>query len=377
MKRKIVELEQTFSLSEQTLLNIRDNFARAIEAKNQGLSNIPTFIRTASGKEEGVCLAIDFGGTNIRVAKVSLSNKSIIILRQQKIELQETGCHSLEELFMLLARILGEFAAGEKALVGHTFSFPVEQISINKANFLHWTKEIKLTVPVGTDINGLLNDCLQKQGYDNVQVVTIINDTVAVLLANSYLGNNIFIGTIWGTGHNSCYYDFVKQMVINLECGNFNNLPATKYDLQLDLASQMPGKQQLEKQVSGRYLLELVQIIAGDLLVSAEQLSTARDLSIYLQANKNDDLSHIIRIVIKRARQIISTEQAGIIKFLSNKLNMCSLSIGIDGALYRGFEDSETVLNNKTSELAKRTVRFVYAKDISLGGAAVSALLTR
>lgn len=377
MKRKIVELEQIFSLSEQTLIDIRDTFAGAIGEKSKGLSNIPTFVSTASGKEKGICLAIDFGGTNIRIAKVSLTEKRIAILEQKKIALNKITCDSLEELFMLLAKILGEMAAGEFLSVGHTFSFPVEQITINSAKFLHWTKEINLAVPVGTDINALLNLCLKKQGYNNVHAVAVINDTVAVLLANSYLGNNIFIGTIWGTGHNSCYYNFTKQMVINLESGNFNSLPMTKYDIALDLASTMPGQQRLEKFVAGRYLVELVNLIAKDLSITTDNLLTAADLSTYLQANKNDDLSRIICMVIERARQIISAEQAGIIKFLSNNLlRLDTCSIGIDGALYVGFKDSEPVLSNKTSVLAEKSVRFVYAQDISLCGAAVSALLT-
>lgn len=376
MKRKIVEIEQMFSLSEQTLINIRDNFIHAIQEKSQGLSNIPTFVRTASGNEHGTCLAIDFGGTNIRVAKISLSDKSIVIIEQKKIILNKTDAHSLEELFLLLANMLGELASGEKMSVGHTFSFPVDQISINEAKFLHWTKEINLIVPIGTDINALLNHCLQKQGHDNVQAVALINDTVAVLLSNSYLGNNIFIGTIWGTGHNSCYYNFEKQMIVNLECGNFNNLPLTSYDIALDHSSKMPGMQRLEKLVSGCYLVHLVQLIAADLLISADCLLTTKDLATHLQKNKTDDLSRIINMVIKRARQIIAAEQAGIITFLSNNLigiDVCS--IGIDGALYVGFEDSEFVLNNKTSALANRSVRFVYANDISLCGAAISTLL--
>ena len=105
----------------------------------------------------------------------------------------------------------------------------------------------------------------------NVVPVAVINDTVAVLLAAAYKHEHTYIGSIYATGQNTCYYEEFADgsetpTVINMESGGFGHLPFSKYDDILDRESEQPGAQRLEKMVSGRYLGTLYGAALADLL---------------------------------------------------------------------------------------------------------------
>lgn len=55
-------------------------------------------------------------------------------------------------------------------------------------------------------------------------------------------------------------------MIINIEWGNFNKLKRTACDRKLDRASANPGRQILEKMVSGMNLGELARLVMKDVL---------------------------------------------------------------------------------------------------------------
>jgi hexokinase len=171
--------------------------------------------------------------------------------------------------------------------LGFTFSFPVDQISINKGNLLRWTKGFDIDEVVGQDVCGLLQKEIDALGLP-VNVVALVNDTVGTLMARSYTspGNTkTLIGAIFGTGTNGAYVeklDNIKKlknrdnvegaadydkstglMIINTEWGSFDNsleiLPNTAYDKAVDRESVNPGIHLFEKRVSGMYLGEILR----------------------------------------------------------------------------------------------------------------------
>lgn len=72
------------------------------------------------------------------------------------------------------------------------------------------------------------------------------------------------MGMILGTGLNGCYYQpnandygYIGN-IINTEVGGFDkDLPWNIIDIEVDFASTNPGRQRLEKMISGMYLPEL------------------------------------------------------------------------------------------------------------------------
>jgi hexokinase len=104
----------------------------------------------------------------------------------------------------------------------------------------------------------------------NIGALRVLNDTVAALLAGA-MGSGDHqhgIGLVVGTGSNMAAF-FPRAllgklglppgpaMAVNLESGNLGLVDLTGWDLELDMASDNPGRQAFEKAVSGRYLPRL------------------------------------------------------------------------------------------------------------------------
>ncbi|NLI11434.1 MAG: hexokinase, partial [Peptococcaceae bacterium] len=281
----LCKLDQLFKVTGQDLRGIAGRFHQAMLDGLAGaegpLKMLPSFISTPSGLEKGRFFAVDFGGTNVRILLVELlGNGRSSILKRKSMPLKDPAASydftqataTGSELFDLLAgQIKGLAVPGEVCALGHTFSFPSRSYDINKAVLINWTKEIKTGQVEGRDINQLLAEALRRQGLPGVIPAAVINDTVGTLLAAAYSDPGADIGSICGTGHNTCYLEPRPAcgrgpVIINLESGNFNLLSFNVYDQLLDQASEKPGEQRLEKMVSGRYLGGLTRLVVRDLV---------------------------------------------------------------------------------------------------------------
>jgi hexokinase len=171
--------------------------------------------------------------------------------------------------------------------LGFTFSFPVNQVGINKGYLIRWTKGFDIEEAIGQDICALLQKEIDALKLP-VRVAALVNDTVGTLMARSYTSpgkTGTLIGAIFGTGTNGAYVGKLEKvkkmkeidaaeggaaydrssglMIINTEWGSFDNplnvLPDTPYDEALDAESVNPGIQMFEKRVSGMFLGEILR----------------------------------------------------------------------------------------------------------------------
>ncbi|KAI1967092.1 glucokinase [Ophidiomyces ophidiicola] len=280
-----------------------------LTSKNSTLSQIPSYITSVpNGSEKGVYLAIDLGGTNLRVCSVHLNGDSTFSIVQSKAvvphELMVAKSGSM--LFDFIAERIEQFLKEhheeryashvtkqkpgeanrkdeETFDLGFTFSFPVFQTAINKGSLYRWTKGYDIKEVVGQDVCKFLQDAIDKRHLP-VKVAALINDTVGTLMARSYSCRDCskaLVGAIFGTGTNGAYVeklDRIKkleqedgnsfdkttgEMVINTEWGSFDNplsvLPDTPHDRELDRISNNPGVQMFEKRVSGMFLGEILR----------------------------------------------------------------------------------------------------------------------
>jgi len=82
-----------------------------------------------------------------------------------------------------------------------------------------------------------------------------------------------YIGLIYGTGFNICYYDPEKGMLINTEAGGYSGFEQSLCDAEIDAESESPGDQRCEKMVSGAYfstvVLKTIRLAAREGLFSA------------------------------------------------------------------------------------------------------------
>ncbi|KAF7503497.1 hypothetical protein GJ744_003688 [Endocarpon pusillum] len=277
-----------------------------LEKQGATMSQIPSYVTAVpNGTEKGIYLAVDLGGTNFRVCSIVLHGNQTFSLTQSKVAVPHAlmEAKKAHELFEFLAKQIeiflkihhnDKFEAHRRRPsrqqyldLGFTFSFPVNQLGINKGKLIRWTKGFDIEEAVGQDVCALLQKEIDALNLP-VIVAALVNDTVGTLMARSYTSpgkTGTLIGAIFGTGTNGAYVeklDRVKKMaqidaelgsaaydkstglmIINTEWGSFDNnlsvLPDTPYDRALDAESVNPGIQMFEKRVSGMFLGEILR----------------------------------------------------------------------------------------------------------------------
>lgn len=112
-----------------------------------------------------------------------------------------------------------------------------------------------------------------------MRVVALINDTTGTLIASHYRDLEVKIGCVFSTGCNAAYMEECRKVpklrhlglpddakvIINTEYGAFDNdfevLPATPFDRQINGESLRPGSQVYEKMVAGLYIGEMLRLV--------------------------------------------------------------------------------------------------------------------
>ncbi|CAI5755860.1 unnamed protein product [Candida verbasci] len=303
----IKQLEEDFAISDEFLIKASDFFLQSMdeglkapEQSREHMPMIPTYVTAIpTGKEKGLYLAADLGGTNFRVCSVDLKGDHTHELIQNKYRIPQElmKASSADKLFSYLAQKIESFLdehhteAKEKSTqplkLGFTFSFPVNQTNLDEGTLIRWTKGFDIPDAVDRDIVDLLQANLTVLEI-NVKVVALANDTVGTLLSGAYQNNpaetnaNTIVGAIFGTGTNGAYFETLenipklknpppgaKGMVINTEWGSFDNtlkiLPRTKYDEIVDSETANKGYHLFEKRISGMFLGEILRVILIDL----------------------------------------------------------------------------------------------------------------
>ena len=250
----------------------------------------PSFVSRPSDAESGRFVTLDLGGTNVRATVVEIAGGALNVLKHDSFRLASAS-GSASDLFDPVARFLGEVLEddGEYSL-GFIFAFPMNQTGIRSGRLSKWTKDLNFDGVEGNDAVALLERAVADASdafpvLRRLTVGALANDTVGVLAAGAYLDPRCDMGLIVGTGTNMAVAmpthltgDQLPsapgrpgEMVINMECGNFDGVRSiqTAYDRRLDAESGTDG-QLLEKMVSGRYLGEIVRLTVLDLASGGE-----------------------------------------------------------------------------------------------------------
>ena len=421
----LTSLEGLFFVSLPDLHAIIGDFhgemRRGLEGKESSLKMIPSFVGRPDGTEKGDFLAVDLGGTNIRVLAVELDGKRRAGLKAASrfVIPKEIMEGAGDKLFDFIAGSIHLFfdehgiSTQRQYDLAFTFSFPVEQISIASGKLIGWTKGFTASLVEGKDVVALLSEALRRGELGFIRVAALANDTVGTLAAKSYSDSSCDMGVILGTGTNACYpeqgahikklpdIDPSREMIINMEWGNFNKLKTNSYDQLLDRASNNEGKQQLEKMVSGMYLGELARLIIVRMMArgllftdnespapfNKEYSWTAEQMAQTGQAGDSfagcglENVSaadaravrEICRIVTARAARLAGALIAAVVCWMDADLES-GHTIAVDGALfekYPGFRDkiTETLRELVGARVAK--IRLSLVKDGSGIGAAI------
>nr|OQO24951.1 Hexokinase [Rachicladosporium sp. CCFEE 5018] len=296
MVEEIKRLEQLFTVDTKKLKAITEHF---ISELDKGLSKEggsipmnPTWcMGFPTGYETGTFLALDMGGTNLRVCEINLpEEKGEFDIIQSKYRMpEELKTGNADELWGYVADCLQQFIEyhheGEKLdklPLGFTFSYPATQEYIDHGVLQRWTKGFDIDGVEGKDVVPPFEAALEERGVP-IKLTALINDTTGTLIASAYTDSEMKIGCIFGTGCNAAYMETCgnvgklahmnldpdAEIAINCEWGAFDNehkiLPRTPYDVIIDKDSPRPGQQAFEKMIAGLYLGELFRLVLVDL----------------------------------------------------------------------------------------------------------------
>lgn len=376
--QEIHQYEKLLTVSGEKLKSITKHFIDELE---KGLSveggNIPMIpgwvLDFPTGQETGHFLAIDLGGTNLRVVAVELLGNSKFNTVQHKYSLpDDIRTATSEELWSFIADSLKKFVderfpngVNEPLPLGFTFSYPASQNAINEGILQRWTKGYDIDGVEGKNVVPMLQDALAERNIP-IDVVALINDTTGTLVASAYADPETKMGLIFGTGCNGAYFERAGSipklnglyaddidedglMAINCEYGAFDNehfcLPRTKYDVQIDEESPRPDQQSYEKMIAGYYLGELIRLMLLDLyekgLILKNQDITLLKKSFLFdtsvpaisEVDTSDDLIEIFKMFKELSNIELNLQERKLVKRLSqlvairaSRLSVCGIA---------------------------------------------------
>lgn len=421
-------LEKEFSFSvldaRKLIACFHEEVKRGLAGEPSSLKMIPCYVSRPTGLEKGSYLALDLGGTNLRVLAVELDGRGgANIAAVSRFVIPEPVMHGRgEALFDFLADGVSLFFEehGYNLQQHHnlafTFSFPVDQGAVNSGILLNWTKGFTAFGVVGKDVVALLAEALTRKNIKNISVTALANDTTGTLMTKSYADASCDMGVILGTGTNACYpenprriakysgSDDQKETIVNIEWGNFNKVEMNKFDQALDRATQNAGLQRMEKMVSGMYLGELARLVILDRIdqgcllqkknrhifdrecsVTTEHLSKAAGgENFFAEFGFENATDHdreaavrISHIISKRAARIAGAAIAAVITWMDAGLERHH-TIAVDGSLFEKFPGFRTNILNILQELfgdgAEKTALCAAVDGSGIGAAIMTAV---
>ncbi|EPB74686.1 Hexokinase [Ancylostoma ceylanicum] len=253
--------------------HMNDNMDRGLEGgldvssvKASTIAMLPSFVpELPDGTERGKYVAMDLGGTNLRVMIMEIEPGEDMRTKQFNTRMPNAAMHGTgEQLFDYIAKALADFLvekdmANENLPVGFTFSYPCDQTSLKSATLLRWTKGVTATGVVGKDVVKLLEEAIERDGLSPNFAGTGTNA--------SYMEDSKAI--IHGLANASEPYHH-KQMIIDTEWGGFGDRGEaeyifTQYDKIIDERSDHPGVNSLDKLVAGMCMGEVVRLVLDKL----------------------------------------------------------------------------------------------------------------
>ncbi|XP_053180300.1 hexokinase HKDC1-like [Scomber japonicus] len=428
------DISARFSAEMKKGLSAESNDAAAVKM-------LPTHVRsTPHGSEKGEFLALDLGGSKFKVLQVKVREGTGI--RRGGVEMEEKTypipkellIGKATELFDHVSESLKDFlhekniSLKEKHPLAFTFSFPCEQSSLNQGSLLNWSKNYRVRGLQKKDVVQALRESIDRTGGMDVEVLAMVNDTVATMITCGFDDPNCEVGLIIGTGTNACYMEELRhvdlvegdegRMCVNTEWGAFGddetlNDYITEFDKDVDAASHNPGKQLFEKMVSGKYLGELVRLVVlkmaklgklfdghvSNALRTKGKITTAqvaameeykdglkntKDILTELDLDPSQDdciaVQHVSTIVSFRSSNLVAAGLAAILNRIKENRNLRTLTItvGVDGTVYKTHPQYPKRLHKVVRHLLPEChVRFVLSDRGSSKGAAVVAAVAQ
>ncbi|KAI9843163.1 MAG: hypothetical protein M1838_002751 [Thelocarpon superellum] len=258
-----------------------------------------------SGDERGRCLALDVGGSTLRVAKVQLvgrqyQDRAGRIERMLSFDIDYPvktleGTAFFDWMADRIAEMLAldgvEEGGGDATIpLAVAWSFPVQETSSRDGAVLSMGKGFFASRGVmGQGLHELIGQACERR-HLNVQVGAIVNDALASLLAQAYVEDSPRLAILLGTGLNAAIQlpaemfesepqetrprpkERRDRVTVNAELSMFGKdiFPTTRWDDDLNRGNDLPDYQPFEQLVGGRYLGEILRLVVVEAMHSTD-----------------------------------------------------------------------------------------------------------
>ncbi|XP_024938347.1 hexokinase-1 isoform X2 [Cephus cinctus] len=378
-RQKVEDLLEQMRFSAATVRKIQEIFVSEME---KGIHQQPSSLQMENtyipelpdGTESGLFLALDLGGTYFRMILLELDMGRVVRETVQKYDISvELRIGSGIRLFDYLAACVSDFVINQglqdvELPLGFTFSFPMNQHSLDVGVLTTWTKTFNCPDVVNKDAVKLLRDALDRRG-----------DT------------KVIIDIEWGAFGDNGVLEFIK----------------TDFDRENDANSLIINSFTFEKYIGGKFLGEVVRVVlkqlyekgllfeshnptdlltpgtlTSDLVSDVESdtvhggfENTRKVLQKFGITTEEDDMKivqYVCEVVSNRAALLISICLAALLE----RMNKKSATIAVDGSLYKHHPRLKGWMNQYISLLAPRhKFKLIGAEDGSGKGAALVAAI--
>ncbi|KAK6453618.1 hexokinase I [Scheffersomyces xylosifermentans] len=288
---------------------------------NSKITMLPNYNISPSGNESGEFLCIDLGGSTLRIAIIKIDPPSLEAEedRSSRINIISENQWTIDNNFKILDYNFFKFIGAKineilqtqqlidvhnQIKTGITWSFPLKTTSYNNGKIVHVSKGYTIHPEIyNQDLKSILESVLMKEFSLNIDIKSILNDSLAVYSAGAFLDKYMKLALVLGTGFNMCcsfpssekiHSDKIlkdhDQILFNTELSLFGQglvkSIATKYDTLIDehfgsfdyqfkpYMTIDPVSESLfqpnELMTSGRYLPELTRLVLVDLIEAKE-----------------------------------------------------------------------------------------------------------
>gem|GEM_PF-64881 len=247
-------------------------------------------------------IVIDAGGTNFRSCLVSFDSegKALISDFEKKAMPATEREYSKYEFFEKIADNI-DYLRDKADKIGFCFSYAMNITKDHDGIPNAFSKEIKAKEVLGVPVGKCLRQVLEAHGWNKIQKIVLLNDTVAALLAGKTLSKDYdsYIGFILGTGMNAAFIDEDNsfgdgRQIIVCESGKCDTVPLSDFDVSADKKTDIPGQYPLEKCCSGAYLgkvaFEMLDFARREKLFSRRTCENLREITSLTTIETDDFL---------------------------------------------------------------------------------------
>lgn len=380
----------------------REDMERGLSKQQSSLAMIPAYVCCSDTEIEGKsAIAIDIGGTNLRVALVRFDSNSAAIEHFKAYPTPGTkGALKWEEFINVIADAVKPLTAYADK-IGICISFPAAITPERDALIHHFTKEVNVC---GFESRLVCRELAQALGVDGIEIKAV-NDTTAVLLSGLSAGKDRrgLLGFINGTGTNICCQidcgrlglNCGEKMIVDVESGGFRPPDKNEIDRRLDSATISPGVYEEEKVVSGAYLGELCalafqeaarqgvfskesaeRVMAADIVRTPDMdaFAAGEVCSLFVSEMDAAKARKIVEAVFKRAAKHTALS---LVSCADHSLEPGQgVVISADGSVFRKSALFREALCDYVSRYAQgRKFVFITMEDSTLIGTAIGALI--